>query len=178
VSAVATAEARPWRQGVLWLAFLGPFFFASYGLSNWLAATRTDVGSIVFAWEPAIPFLAWTIVPYWLIDLAYAVSLLVCTTRAELAAHARRLLAAQLVAVACFVAFPLRFSFARPAVEGPLGWLFAALASFDLPYNQAPSLHLALLVILWQFYHQRLPRAWQPLLHAASLLIALSALTT
>ena len=177
-AAAASAGPRPWQQGALWLAFLGPFFFASYGLSNWLAGVRPGVGSVVFEWESAIPFLAWTIVPYWLIDLAYAVSLLICRTHVELAAHARRLLAAQLVAVTCFIAFPLRFSFDRPTLDGPFGWLFATLASFDLPYNQAPSLHLALLVILWQFYRQRLPRAWHPLLHAASLLIALSALTT
>ena len=32
------------------------------------------------------------------------------------------------------------------------GFLFAALTSFDQPFNQAPSLHIALLVILWVLY--------------------------
>jgi membrane-associated phospholipid phosphatase len=56
--------------------------------------------------------------------------------------------------------------------------MFAALTSFDLPYNQAPSLHIALLVVLWHFYRQVLPRRWHPALHAACLTIAISALTT
>lgn len=68
----ALPEGRPWRRALLWLAFLGPFFFISYGGSNWLASQRTDVGAIVFAWERHIPFVAWTIVPYWLIDRNYS----------------------------------------------------------------------------------------------------------
>ena len=57
-----------------------------------------------------------------------------------------RLLTAQIVAVACFILFPLRFTFVRPEATGLAGLLFAALASFDKPFNQAPSLHIALLV--------------------------------
>ena len=30
--------------------------------------------------------------------------------------------------------------------------MFDALAGFDKPFNQAPSLHIALLVILWELY--------------------------
>ena len=57
------AAARPWKRGLAWLALLGPLFFATYGLANWIAAERSAVGSIQFAWEQAIPFVAWTIVP-------------------------------------------------------------------------------------------------------------------
>ena len=71
--------------------------------------------SIVFAWERHIPFLAWTIIPYWSINAFYGLSLFVCAERrAELDTHGRRLLTAQIVAVACFILFPLRFTF-RPA---------------------------------------------------------------
>ena len=92
-----------------------------YGLANWSAAQRADVPSLVFEWERAIPFWAWTIVPYWSIDVLYGLSLFVCATRRELDTHAKRLLTAQLVAVACFVALPLRFSFERPAADGVFG---------------------------------------------------------
>ena len=61
----------------------------------------------------------------------------------------RRLLTAQVVAVVCFILFPLRFTFRQPATDGIPGFLFDALTSFDKPFNQAPSLHIALLVILW-----------------------------
>ena len=172
------APARPWKRGLAWLAFLGPFFFASYGLANWIAGQRSAVGSIAFAWEQAIPFVGWSIVPYWSIDLLYGVSLLLFATRRELDNHARRLLTAQLIAVACFIAFPLRFSLERPAVEGFAGWLFGALEGFDRPFNQAPSLHLALLIILWVANANWVRGPWRPAMHALFALIGLSALTT
>jgi protein-tyrosine phosphatase len=106
------------------------------------------------------------------------VSLFVCRTRRELTLHVRRLLVAQLLCIACFLAFPLRFSFSRPVAGGVFGALFAALAGFDKPFNQAPSLHIALLVILWSRYAAHLGRAGRALLHGWFVLIALSVLTT
>jgi protein-tyrosine phosphatase/membrane-associated phospholipid phosphatase len=169
---------RPWKQAALWLACLAPFFYLSYGVANHLAAQRGDVPSIVFAWEREIPFLAWTIFPYWSINLFYGLSLFLCRTREELHAHGKRLLTAQIVAVTCFVLFPLGFSFGQPEADGAAGWLFAALRGFDKPFNQAPSLHIALLLILWDLYRRALPRAWHWLLHVWSLAIGLSVLTT
>jgi hypothetical protein len=179
MSESTTHERRPWRRAVGWIALLGPFFFATYGLANWLAARRQDVGSIVFGWETAIPFVPWTIVPYWSIDLFYGLSLLVCATRRELDRHAYRLLAAQIVSVICFVAFPLRFSFDRPETEGVFGALFAALGSFDKPYNQAPSLHISLLVLIWARLaaHAR-PQWLRAVLHVWMALVGVSVLTT
>ncbi len=168
----------PWRRALLWLLLLAPFFFASYGFATWLSARRAEVGVIVFAWEEQIPFLPWTIVPYWLIDLLYGLSLFLCATRRRLDTHAARLLLTQVLAVACFLAFPLRYSFVRSEVDGAFGWMFAALSSFDQPFNQAPSLHIALLVILLAAYRCALPRAWHALLYALAGLIGVSVLTT
>ena len=176
---MAVAEPRPTRRALYWLLFLGPFFFASYGLSNWLASQRSDVGSIVFGWEQAIPLWPWTIVPYWSIDLLYAVSLFLCVTRRELDALAKRLLTAQIVAVVSFLLFPLRFTFQRPPLDGVFGTLFDVLMGFDKPFNQAPSLHIALLVIIWLAFarHVRGTVArW--LMHGWFALIGLSVLTT
>lgn len=174
----AVGKAGLRLRALRWLLFLGPFFFLSYGMANWLAAQRGDVPSVVFEWERAIPFVSWTIIPYWSIDAFYAVSLFVCATRAELDTHARRLLTAQVIAVACFVAFPLRFSFPRPETDGLFGALFDLLGSFDQPFNQAPSLHIALLVVLWVLYARRMPRwaVWP--LHLWFALIGISVLTT
>jgi hypothetical protein len=169
---------RPWLRAICWLAFLTPFFYATYGAANALAASRADVPSIVFGWERHIPFLAWTIVPYWSINAFYGLSVLACATRRELDVHVRRLLTAQVVAVTCFVLFPLRFTFRQPATDGIFGFLFDALTSFDKPFNQAPSLHIALLVILWHFYAKRLPRAAHWPLHGWFALVGVSVLTT
>lgn len=175
--ALAFAE-RPWRRAIAWGAFLGPFFYLSYGGANFLAASRAHVPSIVFDWEHAIPFVGWTIIPYWSINFLYAASLFLCTTKQELDTHAKRLLTAQIVAVTCFIVFPLKFTFTQPQTDGIPGFLFAALTSFDQPYNQAPSLHIALLVILWVFYARLVPRWAQWPLHVWFGLIGVSVLTT
>ncbi len=172
------SATRPWRRACAWLAFLGSFFFASYGFANWLASRRGGVPSIAYPWEHAIPFLPWTIVPYWSIDLLYAISPFLCTTRRELDRHAQRLLFVQCVSVACFIAFPLQFSFPRPAAHGFFGALFTALRGFDKPFNQAPSLHIAILVVLWVAYAKHLPARWHWLLHGWMALIGVSILTT
>lgn len=173
------SEPRPWRRAIAWLLFLGPFFFASYGFANWLASRREHVGAVAFDWERSIPFLPWTIVPYWSIDLLYAVSLFVCTTKRELDRHAQRLLFVQLVSVTFFIALPLRFSFDRPQAGGFFGFLFTALGSFDKPFNQAPSLHIALLVLIWARLAAHIERPvlrW--VLHVWMTLIGVSVLTT
>ena len=107
---------------------------------------RRRVGAIVFAWEHSIPFVPWTIVPYWSIDAllrAVAVRLhqqsrtrYACAPAADRADRGRRVL------------HPVSASLQlRSAGDRGLdGLLFAALTSFDKPFNQAPSLHIALLV--------------------------------
>ncbi len=172
------AEGRPWRRALLWLVLLGPFFFASYGFANWMAGRHAVLPVMAFAWESHIPFVPWTIVPYWSIDLFYAISFFLCRQRPELDRHALRLFSAQVIAVACFLLWPLRFSFERPEIGGVFGWLFDVLLGFDKPFNQAPSLHIVLLIVLWVKYAQYLQGAWRWLLHAWALLIGVSVLTT
>jgi membrane-associated phospholipid phosphatase len=171
-------ERWQWRRGLAWLACLGPLFYLSYGFANYLASTRTGVPSIVFDWERGIPFLAWTILPYWTINGFYAASMLVHRNKADVDRQGRRLLTAQIVAVSCFVLFPLKYAFARPETSGWPGAMFDALTSFDKPFNQAPSLHIALLLILWDLYAPKTPRRWRWLLHAWFALIGVSVLTT
>ncbi len=172
------AGGRPWGRAARWLVVLAPFFFLSYGFANALAARRPDVGAIVFDWERLIPFRAWTIIPYWTIDAFYGLSLFVARDARELDTHARRLLTAQIGAVTCFILFPLRFTFARPPAEGVSQFLIDALMSFDQPFNQAPSLHIALLVILWTLFARRVPRWGRWPLHLWFALIGVSVLTT
>jgi hypothetical protein len=177
--APATREPRPLGRAVFWLAVLGVLFFGTYNSANWYASTRIDVPVFVFEWERSIPFWPWTIVPYWSIDLIYGITVLLCATRAELAMHVKRLLTAQVVSVTCFVLVPLRFSFDRPAVDGVFGVLFDTLGAFDKPFNQAPSLHMSLLVILWVrvLAHVQAP-ALRGLVNVWMTIIGVSVLTT
>lgn len=175
---VAIHEPRPWRRAVLWLIALGTLFFTSYNAANWLASRRAEVPSIVFGWESLIPYWAWTIVPYWSIDLFYAASLFVCATRRELDTHALRLLAAQVISVTFFILAPLQCIAVRPETTGIYGLLLDALLAFDKPFNQAPALHISLLVILWVCYARHTRGASRWVLHAWFSLIGLSVLTT
>jgi protein-tyrosine phosphatase len=170
---------RPWRWALVLGALLGVLFFGSYSAANHFTAQRGDVGVYVFAWERHIPFLAWTILPYWSIDFLYAIALFAARSKDELFRLAKRLLAAQIICISGFLLWPLHFSFARPATHGWAGALFDALTGFDLPFNQAPSLHICLLVVLWRFYADLAnARALRWLLHAWFTLIAVSVLTT
>lgn len=178
MSTIGIAGPRPWPRAALWLSGLGMLFFASYNTANWLASQRAQVPSIVFAWESLIPYWPWTIVPYWSIDLFYALSLFVCATRRELDTHALRLLAAQVISVTVFIAAPLRCTWVRPETGGFYGALLDALLAFDKPFNQAPALHISLLVILWVCYARHLQGAWRWLLHGWFTLIGISVLTT
>ncbi len=175
---LATVEPWPWQRALAWLLFLAPFFFITYGLANWSASQRVAVPSLAFEWESSIPFWAWTILPYWSIDVLYGLSLFACLTRRELDTHAKRLLTAQAVAVTCFVLVPLRFAFTHPAADGVWGIMFDALAGFDQPFNQMPSLHIALAVILWALYARRLSGISRLGMELWFLLICGSVLTT
>ncbi|WP_085722995.1 phosphatase PAP2/dual specificity phosphatase family protein [Pseudomonas sp. R37(2017)] len=177
-TATAAREPGLLKPAVLWLLLLAPLFFSTYGFATWVTDQRDDVGSLVFDWENHMPFWAWTIVPYWSIDLLYGLSLLLPRSREELKRHALRLLTAQVIAVSCFLIWPLRFTFARPELDGVFGWLFDVLASFDKPFNQAPSLHIALLVILWACYQRHLQGIWRTVMHGWFALIGISVLTT
>ncbi len=170
---------RPWKRAAAWLALLGPLFYAAYGFANWWAASRAAVPTLAFAWERLLPFWPWTIFPYWTINAFYALSLFLARDRHTLDRHAARLLTATCLAVTCFVLWPLRFSFGQPEVSGAPAFLFNALRGFDQPFNQAPSLHIALAVILWDWYRRLLHARWaRAVLHAWAFAICASVLTT
>ena len=176
--AAVARESGLWKRGVLWLLLLGPLFFATYGFANWFTGQRDDVGSLVFAWEHRIPLWPWTIIPYWSIDLLYGLSFLLPASRAEMDRHALRLLTAQVICIACFLLWPLRFTFDRPELDGLFGLMFDVLMGFDKPFNQAPSLHITLLVVLWACFAHYAAGVWRVVLHVWFLLIGLSVLTT
>ena len=165
------------KTSLLKLALIGALFYTSYGLSNHYAASLAYVPEITFAWERNIPFWAWTIVPYWSLNLMYAAAFFLCRNACEQNRYVARLVLAQIIATTCFMLFPLHFGWPKPPTDGLWGWLFDSLVAFDLPYNQAPSLHIALSIIVGAFYWTRFPKIRLLILLWQSL-IALSVLTT
>jgi membrane-associated phospholipid phosphatase len=164
-----------------WLSFLALFSILSYSFANWLTGLRNQIPSIVLPFDHRIPFLAWTIIPYLSLHLFFGAAFFICRTNDEVQSLGCKLLTAQLAAVACFLVSPLRFSFNRPAVEGVLGYFYQLLDMFDRPFNQAPSLHIAVLTILSVHYGHILQSRSKILMtsiYAWFLLIGCSVLTT
>src|SRR5690606_9636962 len=166
------------RRALLWLLFLAPFFYLTYGTANWLASQQSHVPNLAFAWESRVPFIAWSIVPYWSVNLFYAIALFVNDSPEQVDRLAKRYLTAQIIAVLCFVAFPLTATFVKPATAGIPGFMFDVLGGFDKPFNQAPSLHIALLIIIWDQMRRVMSGAVRVVWHVWCLLIGLSVLTT
>ncbi|HSZ54776.1 MAG TPA: dual specificity protein phosphatase family protein [Tepidisphaeraceae bacterium] len=146
-------DAVNWRAAKTSAALCGLFLLV-YGTSNWLTSFRHNVGSFYFAWERHIPFVPLTILPYMSIDLFFIAAPFVCRDERELRTLTRRIVAAILTCGAFFLLMPLRFAFERPHVDGPLGIIFNNFRLLDRPYNQFPSLHIALGAILAVLYLQ------------------------
>lgn len=161
-----------------WLLFLGPLFFLLYGICNWLTSLRSDVPTAYFEWERAIPFVSAMIIPYLSTDFFFAGSFFLCRDSRELQTLGLRFLSAILLSAAGFLLFPLRFAFERPEIDGIYGALFHLLGSFDEPYNQAPSLHLSLLVLQWMVYARHTHGVLRTGLYVWSVLIGLSTVLT
>ena len=178
VNCFDTPPKLSWRYRLLCLLGMGVVFYSTYGGANYLAGLRTDVPEIFWPWERHIPFWAWSIVPYWTLNLFYAGAFFCCQNRAQIHRLLQQLLLAQAIAVVCFIVYPLTFTWEKPLTDGLTGRLFSALAGFDQPYNQAPSLHIILTMVIGRFYWYRFATWARPLWLAWLLLIAVSVLTT
>lgn len=161
-----------------WMLLSSATFCAAYWLCNRYTSDRRDIGTAVFAWEHAIPFVDWTIVPYLSIVLLFPLSFFAGSEPRAFRRHLQQLALALVISVVCYLLCPLRMTFERPPVGGLLGLLFDALATFDMPYNRAPSLHISVLVILWARFSAALGGWASALLHAWCALIGVSVLTT
>jgi membrane-associated phospholipid phosphatase len=133
-------------------AALSALFLLIYGGCLMFTAHRADVRTLYFAWELGIPLVPAMIVPYWSLDLFFVCSFFLCDTHRELRTLSLRLATAQLVAGMFFLLVPLRTAYPNPHIDGVFGLMFDALHGFDLPYNCAPSLHIAIAVVLWAAY--------------------------
>ncbi|MDO5046750.1 phosphatase PAP2/dual specificity phosphatase family protein [Campylobacter sp.] len=154
-------------------------FYASYGFANYFASKQSFVPEIIFEWEHDIPFIAWTILPYWSLNLLYGLGFLLCKNYRELNRYTAQLLLSQLIAVVFFILFPLQISWSKPESFGISKFLFDSLAAFDMPFNQAPSLHIILCVVVGSLYISKTNKIWiKAIILAWFVLIALSVLTT
>ena len=154
-----------WKQKGIWLLSLAVFFYLTYNAANYFTIWRAKteiIPHIMFQWEHKIPLIPWTIIPYWTENLFYGLAILLTVNSKQLKTLGKRLFATQIICVLGFLLFPLQQInvISRPEIQGFFGWWFDSLMKFDHPYNQAPSLHIALLVVLWTFYTERFSKKW------------------
>ena len=159
-------------------AGLSLLFVAVYGGCLWITARRHGVGVFYFAWERAIPFVPFMILPYLSIDLFFVAAPFLFPNERELNLYARRVTSAIVVAGICFLVFPLRFAFPRPHTAGWLGALFDWFRTLDAPNNLFPSLHAALLFFLIDVYARHLRGLPRAAVMAWFVLVGLSPLLT
>lgn len=169
-----------WHYRVLALVLLAPLFFMIYGYANNYTSTINNlfITEIVYSWEKYIPFIPSTILPYWSIDLFYGISLFLPMTFLAFRQHFLRLLVATPLAALFFINFPLQFSTPKPEIDSIWNVFFVSLSEFDKPYNQAPSLHIILLVIIWQGFLPFLNNIRRFFWNFWCFLIGISVLTT
>lgn len=157
---------------------LALLFVIVYGTTNWLTSLRPDIPSFYLSWERNIPFVPLMIIPYMSIDLFFIAVPFVCRTDQERLVVSRRITACILIAGACFLLFPLRFAFERPPAEGWLGTIFDSFRELDKPFNQFPSLHIALRAILANTYARHSKGILRQLLNVWFSLIGISTVLT
>ena len=133
-------------------AALSLLFMVVYGGCIWITAHRSDVGTWYYSWERFIPFVPLMIIPYMSINLFFVGGPFLCQSRNELRVLAQRISFAILVAGACFLLIPLRFSVVCPQPSDWTGVVFRFLHLVDQPYNLFPSLHIAFRTILADLY--------------------------
>jgi membrane-associated phospholipid phosphatase len=159
-------------------AALSLLFMVVYGGCTWITAQRSDVGTWYYSWESFIPFVPLMIIPYMSINLFFVCGPFLCQSRNELRVLAQRITFAILVAGACFLLIPLRFSAARPQPSDWTGAIFGFLYTFDQPYNLFPSRHIAFRTILAALYAKHTKGVIRLASHAWFILIGFSTLLT
>lgn len=176
----ASVPQPPWREATLWMLLLGAMFVHGYRWSNQWAASQAHTYSLHGGWDDAVPFWAWTIWPYLALNLLYPLTFFLCPTRLALRRHALAIALVQAACLLAFVCWPTGNVRVLPQPAGVNGLLFAQLRAFEAPFNMAPSLHAAVLVLVWQVWRRWLQgaAAWRGLWHAVCGLVLLSTLTT
>ena len=177
ISGAVGPDQPGWRESAGLAVAVSLLFVLAYGGSNLWSATLSGVPSLHLPWERQLPFLPWSVVPYWSLDLFFAGSFFLLRDRTQLWRHSARLAAAITGAALLFLLFPLSFAWARPTTEGIPGVLFAALSA-DQPFNQLPSLHVALALLIWPVLRRRTNGLLRSVVGLWFVLIALSTVTT
>lgn len=167
------------RLDQVWLALLvaSGMFFMGYPLAGHWASQRTS-HVLALEWDQYIPFIPWMIWPYLSINFLYPAAFFLHKKVHDLYQFAKQLCVAQFIAMLCFMLFPTRNNRDLSVVDGIQGDIFDQLKSFDAGYNMMPSLHIAVLIIVWAHPMKDQFPKMKGLWNTYALLVAISTLVT
>lgn len=123
-------------------------FLLLYDTTNWLASRSGTTRCLAFDWEFHLPRISWFVVPYWSIDILLAVVSLFTIRIGQLRVLLFRLAFILVVSCICFLLWPCVCGHQRNIPDDWSAPLFRLLHWFDLPYNQAPSLHVSEAIVI------------------------------
>jgi len=174
--------ARPWRRPdaqslqtyLVYAGLTALLFVAGYGGANWLATQRETHFRLYWDVELSVPLVPQAIWIYLSINLLFLLPLF-RLDRHEMVWLGRRMIAATLIASACFLILPTTIGFAR--LDDGSNPAFSLLYALDYPFNCAPSLHVAysalIIAAIWRGAVRglRLPlAAWLVMIIASTIL--------
>ncbi|WP_081411680.1 phosphatase PAP2 family protein [Chryseobacterium gregarium] len=165
------------RQQAFALTICTIIFMAVYNFSAWYVSSLDQVPSFTFDFEKSIPFVPLSIIPYMASGLFFCVVFFSCQNKNQLKILTWRMLFVIITAGIFFITVPLRFSFAKPEVSNVILALpFSFLKTFDSPFNQSPSLHIAFAFIFWSVFKDL--SKWRIFFMTWLILLGISTLTT
>lgn len=164
-------------MATLWAAAVGLLFSAGYSLTNAHAASAHPA-RVALPWDFAVPFWAWSIVPYLSLNLLLPLTFFVCADRRALGALGWRVVAVMATSFVVFWCWPTASVHVLPQPSLPWRPFFDGLRAFEQPVNQIPSLHVAIDVLVWRALLPACPAPLRLPWHGWCALMAASALTT
>ncbi|WP_170234707.1 phosphatase PAP2 family protein [Chryseobacterium hagamense] len=169
-------QLKIWQQ-IFALTVCTIAFMTIYNLCTWYASSLDDVPSFTFGFEKSIPFVPLSIIPYMAGGLFFCMVFFSCKDKYQLKILTWRILFVTVIAGIFFIAVPLKFSFAKPEVSHRILELpFSFLKTFDSPFNQSPSLHIAFAFLFWSVFKEL--SKWRTFLMIWLILLGISTLTT
>lgn len=168
---------RPAFRTRLWCALAITLFAAvTYGATNAVSLSRGVTRCLALPGELDLPLVSWLVVPYMLMDGLLSLAPLCTASRGELRTLMLRLFWGFTVGNIIFLLWPCRCGYPRVIPDDWTAPIFHLLHFTDLPYNQAPSLHIVEAILIAPVYLARLPH--RPLRAAFLLLLLLGSAGT
>lgn len=152
-------------------------FIVLYMSAQFFAVNMGKNNAYILPIDNHIPFLEWMIIPYATSALFFVLIFYWVKDKREYQLLIKRMITVTVLAFIGFVLFPIQFSFERPTITHKIIQPFYDfITTWDSPYNQSPSLHVAYAIIFWTVVRKRFNGKLKHFLGGWLLLVIISTL--